>query len=175
MYPAALYASTFPTIISTLLGSCVAVCLYDPVKKVGGMNHYMLPFWNGEGLPSPKFGNVAIKMLIDKMTKQGSKKDNLIAKVFGGAAVLETKRQVFFIGERNISIAYELLEKENIEIVAASTGGNKGRKLLFNTFTGEVRQKYIEKVVTGQNAPAAKPALGQPDKNIKKPLFKRSI
>jgi chemotaxis protein CheD len=148
LYPAALYASIYPTIVSTLLGSCVAVCLYDPVKKFGGINHYMLPYWNGDGLSSPKFGNIAIKMLINKMLKQGSDKNNLIAKVFGGAAVLETKRQVFFIGERNINIAYELFEKEGIEIVAASTGGTKGRKILFNTFTGEVRQKYIEKVVS---------------------------
>ena len=147
LYPAALYVSIYPTIVSTLLGSCVAVCLYDPVRKFGGINHYMLPFWNGEGLSSPKYGNIAIRMLIDKMIKQGSSKKNMIAKVFGGAAVLETSRQVFFIGERNISMAYEFLEKEGVEILAASTGGSKGRKILFNSFTGEVRQKYIEKVL----------------------------
>jgi chemotaxis protein CheD len=147
LYPAALYASIYPTIISTLLGSCVAVCLYDPVRKFGGMNHFMLPEWNGEGVSSPKFGDVAIRMLIDKMLKQGSSKKNLIAKVFGGAAVLETKQQVFFIGERNIKVAYDMLEAENIKIVAASTGGTRGRKILFNSYTGEVRQKYIKKML----------------------------
>ncbi len=147
LYPSAMYVSQDPCIVTTLLGSCVSVFLYDPVKKIGGVNHYMLPLWNGEGLASPKFGNIAIKMLLEKMLKLGSHPDNLIAKVFGGAAVLETKTQVFFIGERNIKVAYENLQKEKIKIVAASTGGKKGRKLLFNTFTGEVKQKYIEKTM----------------------------
>jgi chemotaxis protein CheD len=55
LYPAALFASSQPYVINTILGSCVAVCLWDPVYKVGGMAHYMLPLWNGEGLASPKW------------------------------------------------------------------------------------------------------------------------
>jgi len=147
LYPSAMYVSKEPCIVTTLLGSCVAVFLYDSVNRIGGVNHYMLPLWNGEGLASPKFGNIAIKMLLEKMIKTGSRPDNIIAKVFGGAAVLDTKTQVFFIGERNIKVAYEHLGKEKIKVVAASTGGKLGRKLLFNTYTGEVKQKYIEKAL----------------------------
>jgi len=150
LYPAAMYASKEPCVVTTLLGSCVAVFLYDTKRRIGGVNHYMLPLWNGDGLASPKFGNIAIKMLLEKMIRLGSSPNDIVAKVFGGAAVLQTKEQVFFIGERNIKVAYEYLEKEHIKIVAASTGGKKGRKLLFNSFTGEVKQKYIEKIV---NAP----------------------
>ncbi len=149
LYPAALYASKEPHVITTLLGSCVSVFLYDSYLKIGGVNHFMLPLWNGDGLASPKFGNIAIKMLLEKMKSLGSRQDNLVAKVFGGAAVLETKKQVFFIGDRNVDVAYEHMRNENIKIVAASTRGKLGRKLLFNTFTGEVKQKYIEKVIQG--------------------------
>lgn len=147
LYPAALYAAKEPTIVSTLLGSCVSVFLYDPARKIGGVNHYMLPLWNGDELSSPKFGNIAIKLLLDKMMSFGCIPKNMIAKVFGGAAVLQTRKQVFFIGERNINIAYESLDKYNIKVVAASTGGKYGRKLLFNTYTGEVKQKYILKTM----------------------------
>ncbi len=149
LYPAALYASKEPHVITTLLGSCVSVFLYDSYLKIGGVNHFMLPLWNGDGLASPKFGNIAIKMLLEKMKSLGSRQDNLVAKVFGGAAVLETKKQVFFIGDRNVDVAYDYMRNENIKIVAASTRGKLGRKLLFNTFTGEVKQKYIEKVIQG--------------------------
>ena len=147
LYPSGLYVSTNPCVVTTLLGSCVAVFLYDSVRRIGGVNHYMLPLWNGDGLASPKFGNIAIKVLVEKMIRSGSNPNDLVAKVFGGAAVLQTKQQVFFIGERNIKVARDFLEKEKIKIVAASTGGKKGRKLLFNTYTGEVKQRYIEKIV----------------------------
>ena len=149
LYPAAMYASKEPHVITTLLGSCVSIFLYDTYQKIGGVNHYMLPLWNGDGLASPKFGNIAIKMLLEKMKGMGSRQDNLVAKVFGGAAVLETKKQVFFIGDRNVDVAYEYMKNEGIKIIAASTRGKQGRKLLFNTYTGEVKQKYIEKVLQG--------------------------
>jgi len=149
LYPAAMFTSKEPHVITTLLGSCVSIFLYDTHLKIGGVNHYMLPLWNGDGLASPKYGNIAIKMLLEKMKGMGSQQDNLVAKVFGGAAVLQTKKQVFFIGDRNVDVAYEYIRNENIKIVAASTRGKHGRKLLFNTYTGEVKQKYIEKVLQG--------------------------
>jgi len=61
LYPAALFASRTPHMVTTILGSCVAICLYDPILKFGGINHYMLPLWNGQGLASPKYGNIAIE------------------------------------------------------------------------------------------------------------------
>jgi chemotaxis protein CheD len=84
LYPSALFASRERHKVSTILGSCVAVCLYDPIAQIGGINHFMLPFWNGQGLASPKYGNIAIERLVEKMISLGCKKNNLKAKVFGG-------------------------------------------------------------------------------------------
>ncbi len=143
LYPAALFASKDPFLVNTILGSCVAVCLYDPILKIGGVNHFMLPLWNGQGLASPKFGNIAIDKLLEKMLSLGSQKPHLRAKVFGGGEVIETKSNQFHIGERNIKIAMEMLQELRIPIISSSTGGNNGRKIQFLTHTGEVRQKYI--------------------------------
>lgn len=145
LYPAALFASSTPHMVTTILGSCVAVCLHDPVLKVGGINHYMLPLWNGQGLAAPKYGNIAIEKLIEKMIAMGSKKENLIAKIFGGGEVIETHITNFNIGARNIKIAHEMLDEHKITIVGSSVGGKLGRKILYNTETGEVKQKFIQK------------------------------
>jgi chemotaxis protein CheD len=147
LYPAALFADKRPHKVTTILGSCVSVCLYDPILKRGGINHYMLPYWNGQGLASPKYGNIAIEKLIDKMLLMGSEKRNLIAKVFGGGEVIETTIKQFVIGERNIKIAFEMLDEYKIPVIAKSVGGKNGRKIEFNTSTGEVRHKFIEKQV----------------------------
>ncbi len=144
LYPSNLMVSTKPYIIDTVLGSCVAVCIYDPILKFGGMNHYMLPFWNGQGLASPKYGNIAIEKLIDKMLNHGSKKGNLIAKVFGGGEVIKVRISNFHIGERNIMVANEILANERIMIKASSVGGNLGRKIRFNNNTGEVLQRFVQ-------------------------------
>lgn len=145
LYPSTLFASREPFIVNTILGSCIAVCLYDDVLKCGGINHYMLPFWNGQGLASPKFGNIAIHKLLEKMQLLGCSQKNLIAKVFGGGNIIESSSVQFMIGDRNIVVAKDMLKELNIRIVSQSVGGNLGRKIQFNTATGEVRQKIIEK------------------------------
>jgi chemotaxis protein CheD len=144
LYPAALSAPVKQAIVLTILGSCVSVCLYDKHIKIGGINHYMLPFWNGQGLASPKYGNIAIEKLYEKLISNGAKHENIIAKVFGGGEVIQSINQHFNVGLRNIIIAHELLDTLKINIVAESTGGKLGRKILFNTSTGEVTQKYIK-------------------------------
>jgi chemotaxis protein CheD len=143
LFPSTLVVSVEPCDIQTILGSCVAVCLHDPIKKQGGMNHYMLPLWNGEGLESPKFGNIAIEMLIEKMLHLGSQKRNLIAKIFGGASQFENT--TLNVGERNGQVAETLLTKNGLNVVSKSLGGVQGRKIVFNTSTGQVMMKYIVK------------------------------
>jgi len=143
IYSSGLMVSLDPLLLTTVLGSCVAVCLYDNQLKAGGMNHFMLPLWNGSGLASPKFGNIAIERLIKDMESIGSLRGNIVAKVFGGARMLKEQSHFFDIGRRNIDLAFQLLEQENIKITAQSTGGMKGRKIYFNTQTGEVFQKYV--------------------------------
>ena len=131
--------------VKTILGSCVAICLWDPVNKIGGINHYMLPNWNGNDLASPKYGNIAIEKLIERMVQLGSKRDNIQAKIFGGGDLIAVDRSAMLIGERNILVARIILEEKNIPIIASSTGGRKGRKILFFTDSGEVRHKFIDK------------------------------
>ena len=145
LYPAAIHASKPPCIINTILGSCVSVCLYDQIYKYGGMNHFMLPLWNGQGLASPKYGNIAIEKLLEKVLNMGGKKSNLIAKVFGGGEVIDTKHTQFNIGYRNIEIAIQILEELRIPVRSQSLGGKLGRKISFNTMTGAVTQKYIQR------------------------------
>ena len=151
LYPAALFASKTPHLVTTILGSCVAVCVYDPVIKVGGINHYMLPLWNGQGLASPKYGNIAIERLLEKMLSLGCSKNNLQAKVFGGGEVIQTSVTQFNIGARNIKLAMEMLDELKIPIIGQSVGGKLGRKILFNTDTFEVKQKYIQKSIIGES------------------------
>ncbi len=109
------------------------------------MCHYMLPLWNGDGLASPKYGNIAIEKLVEKMINFGSKKFNLKAKIFGGGEVIETENPKFNVGQRNIVFAKEMLAEENIPVVSSSVGGKLGRKIIFFTDTGEVKQRYVQK------------------------------
>jgi chemotaxis protein CheD len=144
LYPANLVVPVPPSIVHTILGSCVAVCLFDPKNKIGGINHYMLPFWNGQGLASPKYGNIAIEKLYEKLLENGAEPPHLIAKVFGGGEVIENMTSHFNIGMRNIMLAEEMLKEYRIPIKAQSTGGKQGRKIIFNSFTGEVIQRYVQ-------------------------------
>jgi len=147
LYPSTLFTSKEPYVINTILGSCIAVCLYDPILKIGGMNHYMLPNWSGNDLVSPKYGNIAIEKLIEKMLVMGSKKSNLQAKVFGGGDLISPQKNSLHIGERNIRVAEMMLAEHKIPVIASSTGGNRGRKILFHTGTGEVRHKFLMKTL----------------------------
>jgi chemotaxis protein CheD len=150
LYPAALFASKTPHMVTTILGSCVAVCMHDPILRIGGINHYMLPLWNGQGLASPKYGNIAIERLLEKMLSLGCSKYNLQSKIFGGGEVIQTTVTQFNIGARNIKLAMEMLEELKIPIIGHSVGGKLGRKILFNTETFEIRQKFIQKTTTGE-------------------------
>jgi len=145
LYPAELFISKTPYQVNTILGSCVSVCLFDPVTHIGGINHFMLPYWNGQGLASPKYGNIAIERLTDKMISLGCNKINIKAKIFGGGEVIETNIVQFHIGKRNIELARTMLEDLKIPIISSSVGGKLGRKIEFLTSTGDVRQKYVQK------------------------------
>lgn len=144
LLPGGIKFSKRPMEITTLLGSCVSVCLWDKKLKQGGINHYMMPFWNGTGLASPKYGNIAIEKLINSLYYMGSKKEDLVAKVFGGGAIINPGECIFNIGERNIDIQDQMLVEKGIEVVAKSLGGDKGRKLIFNTSTGVVKMKFVQ-------------------------------
>lgn len=107
----------------------------------------MLPTWNGNDLASPKYGNIAIDKLIEKMRVMGSRIEDLEAKLFGGGELLDVGggKSATQIGERNIQIAKSMLDSYKIPVVAQSLGGKRGRKILYLTDTGEVRHKFLEK------------------------------
>lgn len=144
LYPSAIFLHRDPHRVTTVLGSCVSVCLWDPILRIGGINHYMLPLWNGEGLASPKYGNIAISKLIEKMLLMGCRKNNLKAKVFGGGAVLRSPNEILNVGERNIVYARDALKEEGIPIIGSDVGGNRGRKIIYNTGNGSVMMKRLK-------------------------------
>ncbi|MEZ4745786.1 MAG: chemotaxis protein CheD [Calditrichia bacterium] len=144
LYPGELFVGETPHLVTTVLGSCIAVCLWDPKLQIGGINHYLLPLWNGEGLPSPRYGNIAIPKLIEKMLAAGADRRRLQAKLFGGAAVVGSTSAKLNVGERNIDFAKRNLELERISISGASVGENFSRKILFDTQTGKVLLKKVE-------------------------------
>ncbi|MDO9067819.1 MAG: chemotaxis protein CheD [Deltaproteobacteria bacterium] len=138
LFPGTIFAEPDEFLISTVLGSCVAVCFWDKVVCKGGINHFMLPLWNGEGLATPKYGNIAMEKLLAKMFSIGCRRENLVAKVFGGANVTGTGLEVFLIGDRNITLAVQMLEEFRIPVVARDVGGRVGRKIIMNSATGVV-------------------------------------
>lgn len=145
LYPSTIWISKEPQWVTTVLGSCVSVCLFDEKMHIGGINHFMLPYWNGEGLESPRYGNVAIVQLLWGMLHLGVRKEDIICKIFGGAEVLGNQSSLFHIGQRNVEMACKSIREMGIPVVSSSTGGSLGRMINFNTGTGEVLQKYLAK------------------------------
>ena len=139
-----MFASAQPAEVTTILGSCVAVCFWDRYLGIGGINHYMRPTWNGMELASPKYGNIAIERLIERLEQLGAQKKNLVAKVFGGGEVISVSSGIMHIGERNVMVAEQLLAELGIPIMSRSTGGHNGRKIIYNTHTGEALQCFIK-------------------------------
>ena len=123
-----------PTAITTVLGSCVAVCLYDPVARLGGMNHFLLPH-HVERERSARFGTVAVPQLVDALLAAGARRPALKAKVFGGSSVLNAFRHRN-LGDENVTLALRLLEEAGVELVEKDVGGSRGRKLIFHTDDG---------------------------------------
>jgi chemotaxis protein CheD len=141
IYPGEFYASDQDEVIQTLLGSCVAVCLYDPTVNVSGMNHYML---EGKILSiithtksSDKHALQSISRLIESMVQLGCKRKNLTAKVFGGGKVLNTENNIHTVPQDNIRAAKLILEMEDIHITQEETGGKFTRKVLMEVHNGK--------------------------------------
>jgi len=134
--------ATKPTEISTVLGSCVAVCLYDKLRMAGSMNHYLLPLWNGNGLQSPKFGNISIPRMIESMMEVGCTPANMEAKLFGGANINFMTNEDMMVGKRNVMTAKDVLADYRIKVVAEDTGGNVGRRIMMRSDIGKIYMKY---------------------------------
>ena len=129
------------TVLTTILGSCVATCLWDHKTGVGGMNHILLP--STQRYQSAEFCESVnlMEILINSILKSGGVRRNLKAKIFGGASMFDRSGG---IGEQNQSFALWFLENENIEIVSQSIGGNRGRKLKFRPHNGSAQMKFLD-------------------------------
>lgn len=138
LLPGEYHVSSKPIVISTLLGSCVAACLYDPYQKIIGMNHFLIS-GNSMAPTTPiclseagRYGIHAMELLINEMMNQGAQRNNLRAKVFGGSALSGSQvRSVYRVGENNSRFVIEFLTLENIPIEARDLGGTHGRVVHF--------------------------------------------
>ena len=151
-------------VLTTILGSCVAACMRDPVIGVGGMNHFLLP-GSAEAMASggdaTRYGVHLMELLINGLLKQGARRDRLEAKIFGGA---KTIARFSNVGEQNARFARQFLMDEGIKIVGESTGGEHGRKLEYWPSSGRARQYALTGVETQKTValeqrpvPVAKP------------------
>lgn len=141
LYPGQWAYSSEPAELSTILGSCVGVALYDYKKKTGALNHYLLPTAPPGEAPTTRYGNVAIKTIVDAMINDGSERKNLQAKIYGGGNVLSGVVIGEGIGNRNIELARKMLEDYKIPILEENVAGMKGRRICLNTQSFNVAHK----------------------------------
>jgi chemotaxis protein CheD len=133
-----------PTLISTVLGSCVAISLYDRKRKIGGMNSFQFPIIRERHRATTRYGNVAIITLIQMMIADGSRCKDMEAQIFGGAHNRSLSSQN--IGMENIRIARRILAKERISVTSEDVGGEKGRKIVYSTHTNEAAVFKVDKL-----------------------------
>ena len=137
LLPGELHVSAEPCQISTILGSCVAVCLFDPTRLAGGMNHFLLPSSRMGEPESMRYADTATIALLEKLLALGCKLETLTAKLFGGSALFQgKKRYEESLGAKNVAAAIHLMENAGISIAAQETGGDHGRKIVFDTDDG---------------------------------------
>ncbi len=138
------YASSTPAVITTVLGSCVAVCLFDPETAIGGMNHIFLPEAprNDTLLPT-RYGLHAMETLINQIMKLGGDRRRLRAKMFGGGSVLRLQGAMARVGERNIQFVEQFLLEEQIPMVSRRIGGERPIKLYFFTDSARALVKDV--------------------------------
>ena len=146
--------------IATLLGSCVAVCLFDPKLKLGGMNHFLLPSrTSGANTDTDVIlnGDFSMEVLVNGLINKGASKTRLIAKAFGGGTIVSSIRMA--IGERNAEFAREWLEREKISLIASDLSGPWSRKVIFVPQTGDtfcrrmsITQASAKEVVSAEQA-----------------------
>lgn len=147
-----LNACKFPGALTTLgLGSCVGIALYDPISKVGGMAHIMLPDSTKirKNENQAKFADTGIDALIELMISLGAKKNNLVAKIAGGAQMFAftSNNDMLRIGDRNVEATKAKLAALGIKVLSEDTGLNYGRTIEFYTETGDLLIKSVGKPI----------------------------
>lgn len=178
IYPGEFYSTKGNEMISTVLGSCVSIVLYDEKNCVGGINHFMLAKSNATSESSTsnvatdkklgKFGEYAIDLLIDDLKKKGGIFENFEAKVFGGGNIFNIQDIDSQVGNVNSKFAFEYLKKLGIPIIKSDTGGNLPRKIFFDPETRKVFMKYIDNHHISENTKKSKNKKNDEDDCIEK-------
>ncbi len=142
--PGEFYVTQEKIALATVLGSCVTACLWDPLTKTGGMNHFMLvdAEMGGKPVDSMRYGVFSMHTLIEQLVDAGALRHCLQAKVFGGARVLSGETS-FHVGHENNNFVLEYLRRQKIPVVAQDLGGTSARKVMFFPETGKVMLKRM--------------------------------
>ena len=158
--PGYIYLTKGSVVIRTVVGSCVAVCLWDRKLGYGGMNHFLRPIIRDAESATPKYGNVATIALITMMEEAGCEAKDIVGQILGGAcpqdaneADMEDAEEADMgdekeadVGHENVAIARSVLQKKGIAIVSEDVGGNMGRKVVFDTETGQLMTLKVHKI-----------------------------
>lgn len=149
LYQGDLFSSLDPCTISTVLGSCIAICLFDERLKAGGMNHFVTPMLPAGCERCGRYGDVATFQLVQQMERLGAQRADLRAKVFGGAVPPWVKTSSpFAVGTANADAARAYLGRLRIPILAERTGGETGMRISLDTWSGAVRVRPIQRLVS---------------------------
>jgi chemotaxis protein CheD len=138
--PGLLHAGEAPCVITTVLGSCVSVCLWDRQRRVGGMNHFLLPRAPAAGECSTRHGETALALLQARLEILGSSLGDLEARVYGGASVLG---RGFQLAEDNVAMAFAWLFERSVPVIAEDVLGTSARRIHFDVATGDVRMTKV--------------------------------
>ena len=141
--PGEFYVTKNDEIITTVLGSCVATCIHDPIKRFGGLNHFMLPhdLSGGNEAEALRYGCFAVERLINELVKYGARRETMVVKVFGGGRVIAGMGDV---GKSNIDFVRSYLTEEGFSIAAEDVGGRWARRLRYHPTSGKVLVKHLE-------------------------------
>ena len=139
-------------VITLGLGSCVGIALRDPVLKIGGLVHIMLPdskAMHTNNTTVEKFADTGIAELVKQLEKMGANRTRLVAKIAGGATMfqVQSRNDVMKIGDRNVAATKKILEELNIKLLAQDTGENYGRTVTFFPETGEFHIRAVGKSI----------------------------
>jgi len=145
LYPGQVFVSREPVTISTILGSCAAVCLWDRRQRFGGMNHYLIPVGEESSANPYRYGNYANEALLNKLLALGCEVKDLQGKIFGGASQFTVDPEKS-LGSQNVKLAEEFLQKLRIPLLLADVSGKRGRRLAFRTDDGTTTLKIFDKL-----------------------------
>lgn len=139
-------------VLNTVLGSCIAVCLHDPVRRAGGMNHFLLPGDGRSCNADMRYGYYSMELLINELLKIGAQKNRLTAKLFGGASVIKANTN---IGSENFKFARDFISREGIQCLHVDVGGNQARRLRFEAASGETSSAPLSDCTYVSTAPSS--------------------